>query len=139
MWLKFFVLTSITNFASLLQIVAGYCKAMFLVFLPLGDTGHRFSGWHEPGEHIFTWLPGGCLFVLMARGRNIPATCTIHPEAVEHSFGLQCGCHHDQSFTADYWLHVSRGSEESCLLGCTVAWNNMHQEVSCSSWIIAYI
>jgi hypothetical protein len=25
------------------------------------------------------------------------------------------------------------------LLGCTVAWNNVHQEVSCSSWIIACV
>jgi hypothetical protein len=106
--------------------MAGYCKALFLVVLPLGNTGHCFPGWHKPSEHIFTGVPCGCLCVSVARGGNIPATCSLHLEAMEHTVGLQCGYHNDQSFTADRWLHIPSRCNESCLLGCTVIWNNVY-------------
>jgi hypothetical protein len=92
--------------------MAGYRKALLLFMLSLDDTGHFLLSWRKPGEHIFTWLPYGCLYIPVARGGDIPAACDVHPQAVEHAVGLQCCCHHGQSFTADHWLHVPHGSEE---------------------------
>lgn len=103
--------TSLTNFNLFFQIMVGYYKALFILIFLLGHTGHCIPSWCQPGKHIFTRLPCRCLCIPLARWWYIPATCATHPQAVEHVVGLQYGCHHNQSFTTDHWLHVPHGSE----------------------------